>query len=154
MVLQGTLSQQALAVAVEPLAAGRRIAVFGDATAGLDAILLDQGARAVTVFDPDVARALAAADEAAPGVSVQPYGEEDEPRPVDVAIIADLGLFADPADLVARARRMVGEYGVAVFAAANADADPPASDATAPGPSESRAFDYYDLFDLIASEFQ
>src|SRR5580700_11024385 len=114
MVLQGTLSQQALAVAVEPLAAGRRIAVFGDATAGLDAILLDQGARAVAVFDPDVARALAVAHEAGPGVSVQPYGE-DEARPVDVAIVADLGLFADPADVVGRARRIVGEYGVAVF---------------------------------------
>jgi hypothetical protein len=151
MGIQGTLSQQALAVAVEPLASGRRVAVFGDATAGLDSILLDQGARSVVLVDPQGARALAAADLVAPGVSVQAYGDDD-PRPVDVAIIADLGIFADPADVIARARRLVGEYGVAVFAAANAAALPPAeTEGASPGP---RAFDYYDLFDLIAGEFQ
>jgi hypothetical protein len=152
MVFQGTPSQQALAVAVEPLAAGRRVAVFGDSSAGLDAILLDQGARAISVFDPDGARALAAADRAAPGVTVQAYGDDD-PRPVDVVIVADLGIFADPAELVARARRMVGEYGVAVFAATNADWPALGPAETEGTPDRSRAFDYYDLFDLVANEF-
>jgi hypothetical protein len=148
MVLPGTLSQQALAVVVEPLAVGRRVAVFGDATAGLDAILLEQGARAVSLFDPDTARARVASERAPLGASVHPYADDDL-RPADVAIITDLGIFADPADVVARARRVVGDYGVAVFAAANAEARAQGDD----GRDGSRAFDYYDLFDLIAGEF-
>jgi len=151
MVLPGTLSQQALAVVVEPLAAGRRIAVFGDATAGLDAILLDQGARVVSLFDPDTARARAASERAPMGATVHPYIDEDL-RPADVAIVTDLGIFADPADVVARARRIVGEYGVAVFAAANAEARAQRGDGD-DAREGSRAFDYYDLFDLIAGEF-
>jgi hypothetical protein len=148
MVLPGTLSQQALAVVVEPLAVGRRVVVFGDATAGLDAILLDQGARAVSLFDPDTARARVASERAPMGATVHLYIEDDL-RPADVAIVTDLGIFADPADVVARARRIVGEYGVAVFAAANAEARPQGGDER----EGSRAFDYYDLFDLIAGEF-
>ncbi len=153
MVLQGTLPQQALAVVAEPLAVGRRVAVFGDSTAGLDTILLEQGARSVTVFDPDADRAGAAGDHAPAGAEVLAFADEPghgapELRSVDVAIIADLGLFPDPAALVARARRMVGDYGVAVFAAANAEASVPGGQ-----PQRSRAFDYYALFDLVASEF-
>src|SRR5580658_2245 len=151
MVFQGTPSQQALAVVVEPLAAGRRVAVFGDATAGLDAILLDQGARVVSLFDPDTARARAASERAPMGATVHPYIDEDL-RPADVAIVTDLGIFADPADVVARARRIVGEYGVAVFAAANAEARAQRGDGD-DAREGSRAFDYYDLFDLIAGEF-
>jgi hypothetical protein len=151
MALPGTLSQQALAVVVEPLAAGRRVAVFGDASAGLDAILVDQGARAVTLLDPDPERASEAAEVAPEGVAVLPYGEIDDLGSTDVAIVADLGLFDDPAELLARVRRMVGDDGVAVIAAANADArdDSAASD----DPRTPRAFDYYDLFDRVATEF-
>jgi hypothetical protein len=151
MALPETLSQQALAVVVEPLAAGRRVAVFGDASAGLDAILIDQGARVVTLFDPDPERAREAAEVAPDGAAVLPYGEIDDLGFADVAIVADLGLFDDAVELLARVRRMVGDDGVAVIAAANAEAR--GDSAEGDDPRGPRAFDYYDLFDRVATEF-
>ena len=68
-------------------------------------------------------------------------------RPIDLAIVADLGLFDDPSAIVRRVRRMVGEEGVAIVAAKSAEGRPRARAAG------SRAFDYYDLFDLVAPEF-
>ena len=142
--------QHVLAVIAEPLAAGRRVAVFGDASVGLDATLVDCGARSVTVFDPDAERARAAADGAPPGASVRHFTSDDpgprgpDPRSVDVAIVPDLGLFADPADVISRVRRLVGEYGVAIVGAANREAGEVVG---------TKAFDYYELFDLVAREF-
>jgi hypothetical protein len=117
--------QQALAVYVEPLAAGRRVVAFADPAAGL----LDR-------FE---------ALEAEMVVLVGPDDDLDELRGArfDVALVADLGLFDDPEDLLARVRRLVGENGVAVVAAANPDV----------APGGTRPFDYYALFDLVAREF-
>jgi hypothetical protein len=138
--------QHVLAVYAESLVAGARVAVFGDASIGLAARLSEQGAHSVHVWDPDSARARVEAERALRGVSVRAYSSQDaEVRPVDMAIVADLGLFSDPATLIARVRRMVGEEGVAVLAA----------DSTEVGRREgSHAFDYYELFDLVAAEFQ
>ncbi len=141
--------QHALAVVAESLAAGGRVAVFGDASVDLAGVLLEQGARTVTVWDPDEERARIASEGAPRGVSVRPYAPGDpgprgpDPRTVDLAIVSDLGLFDDPSDLVSRVRRLVGEHGVALIAAANREA----------GTNASEGFDYYELFDLIAREF-
>ena len=138
--------QHVLAVYAESLVAGARVAVFGDASIGLAARLSEQGAHAVHVWDPDSTRARAEAEHAVRGVSVRAYSSQDsEIRPVDMAIVADLGLFSDPATLIARVRRMVGEDGVAVLAANSTEVG--RRDA-------SHAFDYYELFDLVAAEFQ
>ena len=138
--------QHALAVYAESLAAGARVAVFGDASLGIAARLAEQGAHAVHVWDPDAARARIEAERAARSVSVHAYSsQETETRVVDLAIVADLGLFADVSGLIGRLRRMVGQEGVALVAATSAEV------ARDGGP---RAFDYYELFDLVAAEFQ
>src|SRR5262245_31067069 len=49
-----------LAAYVEPLARGRRVAVFGDATSGLAERICERGARLCHSFDPDPARAAEA----------------------------------------------------------------------------------------------
>ena len=136
----------ALAVYAESIVGGARVAVFADSSIGLGAKLMELGARTVHVWDPDVERAADEANHTSRGVVVRPYSEHDpDVRPIDLAIVADLGIFADPGAIVRRARRMVGEEGVALVAAKSAEA---ARD------SISRPFDYYDLFDLVAPEFE
>jgi hypothetical protein len=137
--------QHALAVYAEALAVGARVAVFGDSSLGLGARLARLGARGVQVWDPDAERARGAAASAPRGVSVSAYLERDpSDPPVDLALVADLGLFEDAAELIARVRRMVGEHGAAIVAAANRDVAP--ADGTP-------ALDYYELFDVVAREF-
>jgi hypothetical protein len=138
--------QHAIAVYAEPLASGARVAVMGDASLGLGDRLLQLGARSVQVWDPDEPRARAAAERVPEGVTVRPYvGDPREPRSVDLAVVPDLGLFDDAAELLVLVRRMVGEQGVAIVAATNRDVA---------SRSASRAFDYYELFDLVAREFR
>ncbi len=140
----------ALAVYAESLAAGARVAVFGDASLGLGAKLAELGARAVHFWDPDADRARNEAGRAPRGVAVHAYDEQDaDVRPIDLAIVSDLGLFDDASAIVRRVRRMVGEEGVAVIVAANAEAGH--APTTEP---RSHSFDYYDLFDLVAPEFE
>jgi hypothetical protein len=146
----GVHPQHALAVYAESLAAGARVAVFGDASLGLGARLVELGARAVHLWDPDADRARREAERAPRGVAIHPYAEHDpDLRPIELAIVADLGVFEDPSAIVRRMRRMVGEEGVAIVGARSTDAaqDPSAR-------PRSRSFDYYDLFDLVAPEFE
>ncbi|MGA3121506.1 MAG: hypothetical protein ABSF69_12125 [Polyangiaceae bacterium] len=136
---------QALAVYVESLAAGADVAVLGDASFGMAARMVHLGARTVHVWDPDRNRALAQAERATAGVRVLPYSPHDlVARNLDLVIVPDLGSFDDPADVIARARAMVGDAGVALIRAANRE--------TA-GHESGRAFDYYELFDLVAAAF-
>ncbi|HEY8091937.1 MAG TPA: hypothetical protein VIF09_28945 [Polyangiaceae bacterium] len=116
---------QALAVYAEPLAAGRRVVVLGDADTGLSDRLEELGALSVVLVTPDE--------------------DLDQVRAArfDLAIVADLERFADPGDVLARVRRMVGESGAALVAAPNR-----AAAEVAEG-----SLDYYALFDLVAREF-
>jgi hypothetical protein len=142
----GVHPQHALAVYAESLAEGARVALFGDSSLGLAARLVELGANVVHFWDPDARRVRGESERAPRGVTVHPYSDQDgDMRPIDLAIVADLGLFADPSAIVRRVRRMVGEDGVAIIAAGSAGAE---------GSREgSRSFDYYDLFDLVAPEF-
>jgi len=117
---------QALAVYAEPLIARRRVVVFGAAATGLAARVEELGAHTVQLVTPE-----------------DDLGVLRGAR-FDLALVADLGQFDDPEELLGRIRRSVGESGVALVAAANRDAV---------GPDVSGAFDYYDLFDLVAREF-
>ena len=148
----GVHPQHALAVYAESLAAGARVAVFGDASLGLGARLVDLGARAVYLWDPDVDRARREAERAPKGVSIHAYSEhEPDLRPIDLAIVADLGVFEDPSAIVRRVRRMVGEEGVAILGASSTEAGQEPSSSHR---ERSHSFDYYDLFDLVAPEFE
>jgi hypothetical protein len=136
---------QALAVYVESLAAGADVAVLGDASLGIAERMVDLGARTVHVWDPDRERALAEAERPAAGVRVLPYFPHDlVARNLDLVIVPDLGSFHDPDDVIARARTMVGDAGVALIRAANRE--------TA-GHESERAFDYYEFFDRVAAAF-
>jgi hypothetical protein len=130
---------EALAVYAESLAAGAHVVVFGDASLGLAERLLALDARSVQVWDPLPGHARPAHPP------VRSYSAfEASPRGAGVAIVPDLGLFDDPALLVARVRDLVGPDGVALIVAANREA---------PAPGETRTFDYYELFDLVAGDF-
>jgi hypothetical protein len=117
---------QALAVYAEPLAVGRRVVVLADPETGLAERLEELGAETVVLVAPD--------------------DDLDALRTArfDLALVADLARFEDPADVVARVRRMVGDSGAAVIAATNREpSDPP----------DSASLDYYTLFDVVAREF-
>jgi len=137
--------QQALAVYAESLAAGGTVALFGDSSLGLAERLVDLGARSVQAWDPDARRARLQGERADDAIVVRPY-ETGGPRPrnVDLAIVADLGLFADAAEVLARVRDIVGDDGVLVVGATNREV------AKAEG---ARAFEYYELFELVAKHF-
>jgi SAM-dependent methyltransferase len=152
--------QEALAVYVEPLAVGRRVLVIGDSSLGLGTRLAELGARAVCVWDPDPVRASREAERAPLGVIVRalaqgsaseglrPRGQtvdemDERSGSFDLAVIGNLELFDDAEDLLARVRRLVGDHGVALVAAPNRE-----------GTANPDAFDYYELFDLVAREFE
>jgi hypothetical protein len=117
---------QALAVYAESLVARQRVVVFGEAGTGIEERLEELGA-----------------------LMVERLGPEDDPASLrgarfDLALVTDLGLFDDPEGLLASVRVAVGDEGVALVAAANRDVA---------GPEVDGAFDYYDLFDLVAGQF-
>jgi hypothetical protein len=141
--------QEALAVYAEPLAVGRRVAVFGDASTGLGSRLVELGARSVQVWDPDFDRATREGDRAPRGVVVHPFlGDEPESRAgaFDLVLVPDLGGFEDAEELVARIRRLVGDTGAALIAAPSGGESRPSED--------GEGLDYYELFDLVAQEFR
>jgi hypothetical protein len=117
---------QALAVYAEALVVRRRVVVFGVAGTGIEERLEELGALSVERVGPD--------DDLSAWRGTR----------FDLALVTDLGLFDDPEDLLVRLRLAVGDTGVALVAATNRD--------TA-GPDATGAFDYYDLFDLVAGQF-
>jgi hypothetical protein len=138
--------QLALAVYAETLAERGHVLVIGDSSLGLGELLIRLGARAVEVWDPEGARARVEAERAPRGVTVRALSrDQPEVRDVDLVVLPDLGSLPEPTDTLARVRRMLGDEGTAVVSAANA-----ANADVAPG---SSAFDYYELFDLVAKEF-
>jgi predicted nucleic acid-binding Zn-ribbon protein len=163
-----------LSAYLEPLVRGRRVAILGDATVALVDELAQRGARLVHVYDPDAARVAEALARATPGraqhqvayaVLAGDLGVRD--GAFDVAIVPDLALFADAADAIRRARRLVPATGVAAFVVPNAKSEarrllgagegaPPA----APGPAGADAsaegagtLGYYELYDLVSLQF-
>lgn len=151
---------------LDTLARGRRVAVLGDASAGLGELFLERGARVVHVFDRDAGRAAeAAARTGATRGRVQYSALVDDlavrQGAFDIVLVPDLSLMLSPAgsaagesrtlaDAVRIAKRLVPPSGLAVFAAPNPDAERwllPPSQAVGDAPG------YYELYDLIAAEF-
>src|SRR5271170_4879147 len=162
-----------LSAYLEPLVRGRRVAILGDSTIGLADELSQRGARLLHVYDPDGARVAEALARAAPGRPHQvayallagDLGVRD--GAFDVVIVPDLSLFADPADAIRRARRLVPASGVAAFITPNyvvgAETPPNPPDSLeardyhgvprlVPGSSGEPAgrLGYYELFDLVS----
>jgi hypothetical protein len=148
-----------LSAYLEPLVRGRRVAILGDATLGLADELGERGARLVHVYDPDAARVAEALARSAPGRAHQvahavlagDLGVRD--GAFDVVIVPDLSLFADPADAIRRARRLVPASGVAAFVTPNTGG---AAQRLVPGGSDAEPagkLGYYELFDLVSLQF-
>ncbi|UQA62148.1 hypothetical protein [Polyangium aurulentum] len=142
---------------LERLVRGRRVAVLGDATIGLAERLVERGARLVHAYDPDAARTSEAiargAGDRARHVSHAVLGGDLGVRDgaFDLVVVPDLSIFADPAELLRRARKLAGASGVTVVASPNPEASrrllemPRAAGTTLPT--------YYELYDLVSLQF-
>jgi hypothetical protein len=142
---------------LERFVRGRRVAVLGDATIGLAERLVERGARLVHAYDPDAARtaealARTAADRArhvSYAVLEGDLGVRD--GAFDLVIVPELSTFADPAELLRRARKLAGSSGVTVVASPNPEASrrlfgaPRVAGTTLPT--------YYELYDLVSLQF-
>ena len=149
----GVHPQHALAVYAESLAAGARVAVFGDASLGLGARLVELGARAVHLWDPDADRARSEAERAPRGVTVHAYAEQERgpaadrprdrrrPRPLRRPVRHRPSRAPDGRRGGRRDHR-------------RAEAPKPVTRRARAASRRSRSFDYYDLFDLVAPEFE
>jgi chromosome segregation ATPase len=133
----------ALCVYAEPLAAGRRVVVIGDAALGLGDRLFSLGARTVHVFDPK--GGAAGARGGTKGVTVRdlPSGDFDvRDGAFDLALVPDLAAVPEPAALLARLRRVVDEEGAVLVAARN------------PATERGGRIEYAELYDLVALQFE
>jgi 5-formyltetrahydrofolate cyclo-ligase len=147
----------ALLVYAEPLASNVHVIVIGDAASSVAERLLDLGARAVHVFDPDPARAANAARSAPRGVTVRSLVDELAVRDgsFDLAVVPDLSELNDPRDAIARLRRAVAPSG-AVLAMGRAKLSGGDEHgafvpfATELGPA---ALEYSELYDIFAVQF-
>ncbi len=150
--LEPASASHALCVYAEPIVSGRRVVLIDDASRGLGARLTALGARLVHTYDPDGGRARVEASRGTRGmartVRELPAGDFDvRDGAYDVAIVPDLGLVSDPAPVLARLRKLLGNDGVALIGAHNPEArfrlsEPP-----------KRPLDYYELYDLVALQF-
>ena len=146
-------SSVVLAPYLEPVVRGRRVVVLGDAMGSIGPGLFDRGARLVHVYDPDPVRVAEAAARRPLSRTLvyAPLPEGDlavRDGAFDLAVIPDLTAFEQADDVIARARRLVAQSGLAVIASPNADI------AAVRAPSaRSRLLSYYELYDAVALQF-
>lgn len=147
----------ALLVYAEPLAADAHAVVLGDSEGAVAERLLELGARAVHVFDPDPARAASAAREAPRGVTVRALVDDLDVRDgaFDFAVVPDLSELDDARAAVARLRRAVAGRG-AVVAMGRAKLQAGADEGEPPFGSElgPATLSYGELYDVFAAEFE
>ncbi len=144
-----------LAAFLEPVVEGRRVIVFGEATSRLCENLLDRGARLVHVCDPDTVRvATAAARNTSQSVSFAPLAESGlsvREGAFDVGIIEDMAALTalPPALALRQLSRALALHAVAAVAAPN----PSAASRLLGARRDGSSIDYYQLFDLVSSQF-
>jgi SAM-dependent methyltransferase len=139
----------ALCVYAEPLVAGRRVVVFGDATARLGERMLELGARVVHVYDPQPSRVASLEGRVQRGLSVHPLPAGDfdvRDGAFDVAVVADIADVPAPAPLLARIRRLLAPGGAALVRSRSVEG-------AGRGRPRQGALDYYELYDLVALQF-
>jgi hypothetical protein len=139
----------ALCVYAEPLVVGRRVVVLGDATRRLGERFLELGARVVHVYDPEPARALAAAANAPRGLTVLPLPASDfdvRDGAFDLAVILDISEIPAPAPVLARLRRLLSPTGAVLVRARSGDGRTGRH-------ARGGTLDYYELFELVALQF-
>lgn len=111
----------ALFAHVEPLLAGRRILVIGNASSAAPAQLLERGARLVQVLDPDPRRVSAAAAQNSERKltysQLTPHALRD--GSFELALVEDVELGENLDNLVAGVKRALAATGTAIFCARN-----------------------------------
>lgn len=144
------------AVCAEPFADGRRAVVFGDSTSPLAEELVRRGARQVQVFDPDPARASAAASgNRTQKIVISPLEDAEasiRTGAYDVAIVPDLLRAGPRTAVLSLARKGLAPRGLAFVAAQN----PEAKVMLVPGPrpeKDQEPLGYYELYDTVAAHF-
>lgn len=146
----------ALAAFAEPLISGRRVVVFGSATSGLAETLIERGARLVHVYDKDLARvAEATARGASRSVSYAPLGQSGvavRDGAFDVALLENVASYQDPPDVLAKVRRALSARGCALIASPNHEQQRRLCAGQGGEPRSSLG--YYDLYDVIAEQFE
>jgi hypothetical protein len=148
-----------LSAVLEPLIRGRRVAVLGDATLGLADELAERGARLVHAYDPDAARAAEAlARQGAGRSSPVSYARLSDDLGVrdgafDVVVVPDLALFADPAEILRRTRKLCAPQGAALVATRNTKAEGRPLIEPREGAASGAAPGYYELYDLVSLQF-
>ena len=144
----------ALAAYAEPLASNRRVLVFGNALGSLPLQLLERGARAIHVCDPDALRVSeATARNRSTQISFSSLADSDlslREGAFDLSLIDHLGTF-DAQSVIRSAKRALGPRGVAVVACPNPEAAFPLLRA---GTKAATSLDYYALYDAVAAEFE
>ncbi|HEY0469010.1 MAG TPA: hypothetical protein VGC79_32680, partial [Polyangiaceae bacterium] len=145
----------ALTAYAEPLAANRRVLVFGNALGSLPLQLMERGARAVHVCDRDALRvAEATARNRSTQISFSSLADSDlslRDGSFDLSLVDNLGAY-DPLPLIRTAKRALGARGVAVVACPNPEAAFPLL--REKGERAATSLDYYALYDAVAAEFE
>jgi chromosome segregation ATPase len=143
----------ALSVYLEPLVERARVAVVGSSDLGLEARVLELGARTVHVYDPDAER-VARVSEAAPrGVSVRMLRDDFDVRDgaFDLVVIPDIGKLPDAAATIVRLRRVVDARGAVVAMGRARTAEPESTLFPELAPA---VVEYAELYDLFALQFE
>lgn len=144
-----------LSAYAEPLIAGRRVLVFGNALSELPFRLLERGARLIQVYDVDTTRvAEAATRNSSRNVSFAPLAEGGmavRDGVFDAAIVEDVSAYGEPGALMRRLHRALTPRGAALIAMQNPDVRERLLDH---GLTPTAKLDYYGLYDLVAQEFE
>ncbi|MCS6902303.1 MAG: hypothetical protein RMJ98_21940, partial [Myxococcales bacterium] len=131
---------------------GRRVVIFGNATAGFAEEAAERGARLVHVYDPDgarVAQAIAAVPQVASFAAYREGGDAGvRDGAFDVCLIPDLSIFPDPQRLLAQARRLCSAGAMLLAATPRVDGRRGESIRGRSGP-----LNYYDFHGVIARHF-
>lgn len=145
----------ALSAYAEPLIAGRRVLVFGNALSDLPFRLLERGARLIQVYDADTTRvAEAATRNSSRNVSFAPLAEGGmsvREGVFDAAIVEDISAYGEPATVMRRLHRALTPRGTALIAMQNPDVRERLLEH---GLQTAAKLDYYGLYDLVAQEFE
>lgn len=138
--------------------------IFGNALSGLAETLVERGARLVHVYDENPARvAEATARCTLTQLSFAPLGPGGiaaRDGAFDVGFIDEISQFATASNVVTRLRRALTARGVAFVSTVNPDkklmyslAPEGVNPLELTQPSSDKPLSYYDLYDLVTSEF-
>jgi len=144
----------ALAAYAEPMLAGRRVVVLGDASSGLSEELLNRGARLIHVYDPDPGRvAEAAARNTSRNVTFAALSDDAfavREGAFEFGVVENLAELPSPERVLGRLKRALSPRAPLLVATPNPDVRRRLLPTRAP----ASALSYYEFYDLVSAEFE